>query len=229
MNGVMYIGIYSILFITTKRRLKEEIYMKRMMAGLMALILLFCLLCLLQSTVAAHATEYVVDGDKLITEPFDSKLFDNMKYYISPGSSPTIKGIYQNIIEYYGELNSPVYKTYENTGYGSFDLLLDRGLIKEYRICTFRDGSRVVLLLKDKDLGEDWNKEIYDTCVEYVQRYSKPYLIKKSKDSFIIYDSDNITEMIAPDDYIYYWVSVKEYIMIRDREERERIRKEKYG
>ncbi len=203
--------------------------MKRMMAGLMALILLFCLLCLLQSTVAAHATEYVVDGDKLITEPFDSKLFDNMKYYISPGSSPTIKGIYQNIIEYYGELNSPVYKTYENTGYGSFDLLLDRGLIKEYRICTFRDGSRVVLLLKDKDLGEDWNKEIYETCVEYVQRYSKPYLIKRGKENFMIYDFENIQEMIAHDDYVYYNVSVKEYIMIRDREERERIGKEKYG
>ena len=222
MNGVMYIGIYSILFITTKRRLKEEIYMKRMMAGLMALILLFCLLCLLQSTVAAHATEYVVDGDKLITEPFDPKLFDNMKYYISPGSSPTIKGIYQNIIEYYGELNSPVYKTYENTGYGSFDLLLDRGLIKEYRICTFRDGSRIVLLLKDKDLGEDWNKEIYDTCVEYVQRYSKPYLIKESKEGFIIYDSDNISEMIAPDKYIYMLVEVGEYKIYKTREENRR-------
>ena len=229
MNGVMYIGIYSILFITTKRRLKEEIYMKRMMAGLMALILLFCLLCLLQSTVAAHATEYVVDGDKLITEPFDSKLFDNMKYYISPGSSPTIKGIYQNIIEYYGELNSPVYKTYENTGYGSFDLLLDRGLIKEYRICTFRDGSRVGLLLKDKDLGEDWNKEIYETCVEYVQRYSKPYLIKRGKENFMIYDSDNIEEMVGRDPYIYYDVRVDYYKILMARWERERIRKEKYS
>ena len=229
MNGVMYIGIYSILFITTKRRLKEEIYMKRMMAGLMALILLFCLLCLLQSTVAAHATEYVVDEDKLITEPYDPKLFDTMSCFDAPGSRPTIKVIFQNIIEYYAVLTSPVYKIYENTGYGSFDLLLDRGLIKEYRICTFRDGSRLVLLLKDKDLGEDWNKEIYDTCVEYVQRYSKPYLIKRGKENFMIYDSENIQEMIAHDDYVYYWVSVKEYIMIRDREERERIRKEKYG
>ena len=209
--------------------MKQKVFKRHYKCIVSIFIVAFCVLFLLQSTVAVHATEYVVDEDKLITEPYDPKLFDKMHYFDAPGSRPTIKVIFQNIIEYYAVLTSPVYKIYENTGYGSFDLLLDRGLIKEYRICTFRDGSRLVLLLKDKDLGEDWNKEIYDTCVEYVQRYSKPYLIKKSKDSFIIYDSDNITEMIAPDDYIYYWVSVKEYIMIRDREERERIRKEKYG
>ncbi|MBR6822264.1 MAG: hypothetical protein IKM87_03770 [Clostridia bacterium] len=209
--------------------MKQKVFKRHYKCIVSIFIVAFCVLFLLQSTVAAHATEYVVDEDKLITEPYDPKLFDTMSCFDAPGSRPTIKVIFQNIIEYYAVLTSPVYKIYENTGYGSFDLLLNGGLIKEYMICTFKDGSRIVLLLKDKDLGEDWNKEIYDTCVEYVQRYSKPYLIKKSKDSFIIYDSDNITEMIAPDDYIYYWVSVKEYIMIRDREERERIRKEKYG
>ncbi len=209
--------------------MKQKVFKRQYKCIVSIFIIAFCVLFLLQSTVAVHATEYVVDGDKLITEPYDPKLFDKMHYFDAPGSRPTIKVIFQNIIEYYGELNSPVYKTYENTGYGSFDLLLDRGLIKEYRICTFRDGSRVVLLLKDKDLGEEWNKEIYETCVEYVQRYSKPYLIKRGKENFMIYDSENIQEMIAHDDYVYYNVSVKEYIMIRDREERERIRKEKYG
>jgi hypothetical protein len=184
---------------------------------------------LLQSTVAHHAVEYAVDEKQLITEPYDMKIRDRMGRYCSPGFRARIRPVFQNIIEYYAVLTSPVYKIYENTGYGSFDLLLNGGLIKEYMICTFKDGSRIVLLLKDKDLGEDWNKEIYDTCVEYVQRYSKPYLIKRGKESFIIYDSDNIDEMIAHDDYVYYEVSVKEFKIIMAREERERIRKEKYG
>ncbi len=204
--------------------MKQKAFKRQYKCIVSIFVVAFCVLFLLQSTVAAHATEYVVDEDKLITEPYDPKLFDTMSCFDAPGSRPTIKVIFQNIIEYYAVLTSPVYKIYENTGYGSFDLLLNGGLIKEYMICTFKDGSRLVLLLKDKDLGEDWNKEIYDTCVEYVQRYSKPYLIKKSKDSFIIYDSDNITEMIAPDDYIYYWVSVNDYKMFMARKEREKNR-----
>ena len=86
-----------------------------------------------------------------------------------------------------------------------------------------------MLLLKDKDLGEDWNKEIYDTCVEYVQRYSKPYLIKRGKENFMIYDSDNIEEMVGRDPYIYYDVRVDYYKILMARWERERIRKEKYS
>ena len=125
-----------------------------------------------------------------------------MSGYKSPGSPPTIVDIFWYIIDYYSNLTSPVHKINENTGEKSFDLLVKGGLIKKYIICQFKDSSRVVLLLKDKNLEEHYNKKIYETCLEYVYRYSKPYLIKKSKDSFIIYDSDNITEMIAPDDYI---------------------------
>lgn len=110
----------------------------------------------------------------------------------------------------------------ENTGNRSFDLLLNEGMITEYRICTFEDGSRVVLLLKNNDQKEEFNREIQEKCYEYVQRYSKPYLIKESKEGFIIYDSDNVSEMIAPDKYIYMLVEVGEYKIYKTREENRR-------
>ncbi len=204
--------------------MKRKVKSRKYKGVIQILVILFCVLFLLQSTIAAHATEYFVNEEELIVEPYDPKLNEKMRGYKSPGSPPTIGDIFWNIIDYYSNLTSPVHKINENTGEKSFDLLVKGGLIKKYIICQFKDSSRVVLLLKDKNLEEHYNKKIYETCLEYVYRYSKPYLIKKSKDSFIIYDSDNITEMIAPDDYIYYWVSVNDYKMFMARKEREKNR-----
>ena len=207
--------------------MKQKVINRKYKGVIQILVILFCVLFLLQSTIAAHATEYFVNEEELIVEPYDPIINEKMSGYKSPGSPPTIVDIFWYIIDYYSNLTSPVHKINENTGEKSFDLLVKGGLIKKYIICQFKDSSRVVLLLKDKNLEEHYNKKIYETCLEYVYRYSKPYLIKKSKDSFIIYDSDNITEMIAPDDYIYYWVSVNDYKMIMARKEREKNRTKK--
>lgn len=186
------------------------------------LIIVFCTLFLFHSTAASHAVAYTVDEKELITEPYDQNLVKTMAWLIAPGVKPSLSRVFRLIGEYYSAFVSPIHKMSDNTDNRSFDLLLNEGMITEYRICTFEDGSRVVLLLKNNDQKEEFNREIQEKCYEYVQRYSKPYLIKESKEGFIIYDSDNISEMIAPDKYIYMLVEVGEYKIYKTREENRR-------
>ncbi len=168
MNGVLYIGIHGILFITTKRRLKEEIYMKRMMAGLMALILLFCILPIRAENNDTEDTDSVQQKEEAsgtILEDLQdcSQLF------------------YDNLPEYHGEIENPIFST---------DIISDlidgrEGLDKEkvsitaaslmiYRIIDedhegrFDTWTRMVGFSTPIPIYDTVNNEIFSYCIGIV-------------------------------------------------------------